>query len=99
MRLHLAFWCLVLAILQESMAQASSGRAPTRLSCERVQLEDAIGSITAGGELELASGRTIKLLDIRFPERENDLKRPLAWLQSLAGRRVAVAALAAGADR
>jgi hypothetical protein len=58
-----------------------------------------IRSISTRGEVELASGRTVKLLDIRLPEAEDDLKRPLAWLQSLTGRRVAIAALAAGMDR
>ena len=47
----------------------------------------------------LASGRTIKLLDIRLPSDENDLKRPLAWLQSLGGRRVATASIVGGGDR
>jgi hypothetical protein len=64
-----------------------------------VQSEDKIRSISTRGEVELASGRTIKLLDVRLPEAADDLSRPLAWLESLAGRRVAVATLQSGVDR
>jgi hypothetical protein len=99
MRPHLALCCLVLAILPGGIAHGSSGRASARPSCERLQSEDRIRSVSIRGELDLASGRTIKLLDVRLPEAEDDLKRPLAWLQSLAGRRVAVAPLAGGVDR
>ncbi len=45
--------------------------------------------------LALASGRVVKLLDIRLPA-DDDLKRPRAWLQSLAGRRVAASVIADG---
>jgi hypothetical protein len=57
-----------------------------------------MSSITPRGEIALASGRIIKLLDLRLPADDDDLERPLAWLRSLAGRRVKIARVS-GDDR
>ena len=97
---QLALCCLALSILPGiGVAQESSARASAASSCERVRSEDVITSVSARGELALTSGRAIKLLDIRLPDEEDDLNRPLAWLRSLAGRRVAIATIAGGGDR
>lgn len=95
---HLAFCCLALLILPGcGFAQGSAARAPAS-ACQRSPSEDAIRSVSATGEVGLASGRTVRLLDIRLSLGEDEVARPLAWLLSLAGRRVTVAAVA-GEDR
>jgi endonuclease YncB( thermonuclease family) len=81
---------------QENSTNAEAPRsAPPRAraaaSCDRSPTEDAVQSVSAAGELTLTSGRTVKLLDIRFPADDAGLARALAWLRSLAGRRVAAA--------
>jgi hypothetical protein len=80
-----------------ALAQGSAAR-PGAASCERSPSEDVIASVPGRGEFVLASGRTIKLLDVRLLA-DDEIGRPLAWLQSLAGRRVTVAAPAGAADR
>jgi hypothetical protein len=78
-------------------AQGPLARISTVSACERARSEDVITSVSVHGELDLASGRTLKLLDVRLPAADDDnVRRPLAWLQSLVGRRVAASTLAAG---
>ena len=97
MRRQFALYCLAVLIL---VAQAFSQESvPARIaSCVRTQSDDVIKAVSARGELTLASGRIIRLLDIRLPS-DGDEARPLAWLQSLVGRGVRVAVIAARADR
>ena len=98
MRAQLVLCCLVPLILPGGgLAQGSASRTPAS-SCERPTSEDAITTISTRGELGLASGRSVRLLDVRLPSEEDEFREPLAWLQSLAGRRIRVAALAV-ADR
>lgn len=99
-RMHLppALACIALLLSGAASAQEPAARPPAAAPCERSVSEDAVASVSAGGELLLASGRTIKLLDLRLPP-EDESGAPLASLRSLAGRRVAVAALAGAADR
>jgi Staphylococcal nuclease homologue len=97
MRRHLACCCCALLLLSKSGIAEERFVGPRTAFCERVQSDDVIRSISPGGELALASGRTVKLLDIRLPGEDD--KRPLAWLQSLAGRRVALRTIASARDR
>lgn len=81
-----------------SPSAAPPPRARAAARCERTPADDTVQSVSAAGELMLASGRAIKLLDIRLPADEAVLAKPLAWLRALAGQRVGVAAVG-GADR
>jgi endonuclease YncB( thermonuclease family) len=78
---------------------AAAQTARPGISCEALAAEDVIASVSSHGEFRLASGRTIKLADVQLPLEADDFGRALAWLQSLAGRPVAVAAPAGVADR
>jgi hypothetical protein len=99
MRARLTLCCLIcLSIPDAAGAQGSATRAAAS-SCEKTRSEEVVATITARGELGLTSGRTVRLLDVRLPFDDDGFGRPLAWLQSLAGRRVAVARLASGGDR
>jgi hypothetical protein len=93
-RLQLAFSCLLLL----SLTGAGAAQGSAASSCERARSEDVITSISSRGELSIGSGRVIKLLDIWLPLDDDQFREPLAFLRSLAGRRVAVAALG-GVDR
>jgi endonuclease YncB( thermonuclease family) len=86
-------------MLLSGAAAHASARPTVGAVCERSVAEDAVASVSARGELALASGRTVKLLDVRLPVENDGLAQALAWLRSLAGRRVTVAALAGAADR
>ena len=96
MRPQPALCCLALLISPLSgAAQGALPRTATSPACERARSDDVIASVSAHGELNLGSGRTLNLLDVRLPD-GSESKRPLAWLQSLSGRRVATSTLAAG---
>src|SRR5829696_9333410 len=96
MRLPPLLRCLVVVPL---CGPAAAQTAPRGMYCEALAAEDVIASVSSHGEFRLASGRTIKLADVRLPLEADDFGRALAWLQSLAGRPVLVAAPAGGADR
>src|SRR4051794_30265259 len=96
MRLPPVLRCLVVVLL---CGPAAAQTAPPGMACDAPVAEDVIASVSSHGEFRLASGRTIKLADIRLPVDADDFGRALGWLQSLAGRHVAVAAPAGAADR
>src|SRR5688500_17594588 len=96
MRILLVLRCLMVVPL---CGPAAAQRTPAGMSCEASASEDVIASVSSHGELRLASGRTIKLADIRLPLDGNDHGPAQVWLHSLAGQRVAVAAPAGAADR
>jgi endonuclease YncB( thermonuclease family) len=99
MRRLLALACFAPPLLTgAAAAQEPMARSSVETSCERRISEDVVASVSGRGELLLASGRTIKLLDIRLPPEDEELGRALAWLRLPAGRRIAVASVGA-ADR
>jgi endonuclease YncB( thermonuclease family) len=96
MRLLPVLRCLVVVPL---CGPAAAQTARPGISCAAPAMEDVIASVSSHGEFRLASGRTIKLADVRLPLEADDFGRALAWLQSLAARPVMVPAPAGGADR
>jgi len=94
-----ALSCLCGLLLSGAAAAQGAADRPSARPCEAAVSEDAIAAISARGELLLASGRTIRLLDMRLPADDAASGRALAWLRSLAGRPVTVAAPAGAADR
>jgi hypothetical protein len=80
-----------LVLLLAATAQGNGARASADPACGRPAGEDAIVSVTVRGELVVASGRMLTLLDIRLPEEDEALGQSRAALQALAGRRITVA--------
>ena len=95
MRARLLALCLAaLSSSADAVAQARArSRAQPEAACERVRSEDAIRSVSPPGEVALASGGKLRLLDIRLPDDADAAPRAAAVLASLDGRRVAVAAV------
>ncbi len=92
--------CLALILLSGvAAAQKVATRPSAGPSCAGATWKDVIASISANGELLLASGGTIKLLDVRLPSEDEEREGSRAWLRSLGGRPVAVAALDGAEDR
>jgi endonuclease YncB( thermonuclease family) len=92
-------WLLVFGLIGGALAQGAPPRRHAPSSCERSRSEVVIQSVSARAEFALVSGRTVRLLDIRVPVENESFAKPLAWLQSLVGRKVMVAAVAGGPDR
>jgi endonuclease YncB( thermonuclease family) len=91
----LAALCLAaLAACTDAAAQTRGrARAQPEAACERVRSEDAIRSVSAPGEVALASGAKARLLDIRLPDDADEARHATAVLASFEGRRVTVAAI------
>jgi hypothetical protein len=96
MRVSRLLSCLLAASL---CAPAPAPAAPSSAACQERAFEDVVASVSAEGEFRLASQGAIKLADVRLPFDDEAFGRVRAWLQSLAGRPVAVVALAGAADR
>ena len=97
-----AWVCVFLLAAPGLFGAATAEESPRRsraASCERSTSEDSVASLSPAGEIGLRSGRKVRLLDVRLPADGEDLERSLAWLRTLVGRRVSVAALSGGADR
>lgn len=67
--------------------------------CAPRRFEDRIGTLTARGEITLASGRLAKLAGIRMAVEPAALEPAAEWLRSFEGSAVEVGALAAEPDR
>jgi hypothetical protein len=99
MSLRLAPRCLAAMLLASpAVAQELPARSPGAATCERSPTEDAIASVSERGELVLASGRTVTLLDVRLPI-EAEFSETLARLRALAGQRVTLKAPEQEPDR
>jgi endonuclease YncB( thermonuclease family) len=82
---------LALLVLLAATAQASGAPTSVDAACGREAGEDAIVSVAARGEMVVASGRTLTLLDIRLPDENEAFGRARTALQALIGRRVTIA--------
>jgi hypothetical protein len=70
---------------------AASAQSQPASPCATATEEDRIQVVLEAGEIRLQRLGLVRLADIRLIETE-DTARPLAWLRSLSGRRVQVAA-------
>jgi endonuclease YncB( thermonuclease family) len=70
---------------------AALAQSPPASPCATATEEDRIQVVLEDGEIRLERLGAIRLADIRLIETQ-DTARPLAWLRSLSGRRVQVAA-------
>lgn len=73
-------------------AQAAPPARPSAPACATVHSRDTVTGLGENGEIRLASGRVIALLDVRLPDKAVTDNRVLAWLGSLQGEAVDVAA-------
>lgn len=94
---------LVAAAVLAGLAPAQPGVAPAseaaegsgRDRCAAERSTDRIAALGAGSEVALASGRGLRLLDVRLAEGGADdeqVRRLRSWLATLAGQEVAVRA-------
>ena len=72
-------------------SSAVSAQSPPASACATAALEDRIQAVSDDGEIRLDRLGPVRLADIRLVESEA-AARPLAWLRSLSGRAVQVAA-------
>jgi endonuclease YncB( thermonuclease family) len=100
MRARVLALCLAgLGLTALVLPAAAPAQAPARqrarpdAACERIRSEDVIRSVSPPGEVALASGRKLRLLDLRLPDDADEAPRAAAVLASLADRRVTVAAV------
>ena len=70
---------------------AALAQSPPGSACATATEEDRIQVVLEDGEIRLERLGPVRLADIRLIETQ-DTARPLAWLRSLSGRRVQVAA-------
>ncbi len=85
---------LLLVLAGPAAAQAPGGRGAAGLAppCGGDPSADRVAAVSADGEIALASGRTVRLADLRWPEAPAIRAAGLGWLRDRIGAAVAVQA-------
>lgn len=81
-----------LAILSGLLWIEAASAAEERRACPSVTIADRVTSVSEAGDLELASGPTARLLDIRFADDPAQRRPALAWLRRHVGEAVVLKA-------